>query len=82
MTAVVIRVPQATILGIVGDAVVGAALQQLVALPVLVAVALTLRAKVSTKLEVTAVLPSTANPSYRWQFLQGDHHWLTYTSVF
>ena len=65
MAAVVFRVPQATILGIVGDAVVGAALQQALALSILIAVSLTLSAKVATRLEVAAVLPSA------FAFLEG-----------
>ena len=77
LTAVVFWVPQIAAFRVVGDAVVGAALQQALALPVLVAVALTLRAKVSTGLEVAAVLSSTANSSYPWQLPQGDHHCLT-----
>ena len=82
MAAVVIRVPQATVLGIVGDAVVGAALQQPVALPVLVAVALPLRAEVSSLPEVAAVLPAAADSSHRRQLLQRDHHCLTGATVF
>ena len=82
MAAVVIRVPQAAILGIVGDAVVGAALQQPVALPVLVAVALPLRAEVSSLPEVAAVLPPTADSPHRRQLLQRDHHCLTCATVF
>ena len=82
LAAVVIRVPQAAILGIVGDAVVGAALQQPVALPVLVAVALPLRAEVSSLPEVAAVLPPTADSPHRRQLLQRDHHCLACATVF
>ena len=82
MAAVVIRIPEAAVLGIVGDAVVGAALQQPVALPVLVAVALPLQAEVSSLAEVAAVLPAAADSPHRRQLLQRDHHCFTCATVF
>ena len=70
MTAVVSRVPQAAAFRIVGDTVVGAALQQAVTLPILVAVALALRAKVSSLPQVAAVFPATAHSPHCCQLFR------------